>query len=303
MTAPNVADVTVELTGHVAVVEMHRPPNNFFDTALIRSLADAYERLDDDIECRAIVLCAEGKHFCAGADFSRAADERPSPGELYAQAIRLFRGRKPVVAAVQGSAIGGGLGLALSADFRVAAPSSKFAANFSRLGFHPGFGITATLPRVVGEQKALEWMLTGERFGGELGYAAGLFDELAADGDVRSAAIRFAERIAASAPLALTSIRATMRAGLAEAVAEATARELEEQTRLQATADFREGVAAAAQRRAPIFTGRVEPDRPPKPPRGHVTREDLERFGDEDAIRRASNDEWLRNQAPPHHGR
>ena len=73
---------------------------------------------------------------------------------------------------------------------------------------------------------------------------------------MRPAALRFAERIATSAPLALTSIRATMRAGLAEEVAAATARELEEQTRLQATADFREGVTAAAQRRAPMFTGR-----------------------------------------------
>src|ERR1700743_1068819 len=113
-----------------------------------------------------------------------------------------------MVAAVQGSAIGGGLGRALSADFRVAAPSSKFAANFSRLGFHPGFGITATLPRVVGQQKALEWVLTGERLSGEVGYAAGLFDELAADGEVRPAAIRVAGRIAAPAPLALERIRA-----------------------------------------------------------------------------------------------
>jgi enoyl-CoA hydratase/carnithine racemase len=249
-------DVTVEFAGHVAVVEIHRPPNSYFDTALIKGIADAYERLDEDVECRAIVLCAEGKHFCAGADFSRPAEDRSSPGALYVEAIRLFRTSKPVVAAVHGAAIGGGLGLALSADFRVAAPSSKFAANFSRLGFHPGFGITATLPRVVGQQKALEWMLTGERLGGEIGYAAGLFDELAVDDGVRPAAIRFAERIAASAPLALTSIRATMRAGLAEAVAAATAHELAEQTRLQTTADFREGVAAAAQRRAPMFTGR-----------------------------------------------
>lgn len=253
MTIP---DVSVEFAGHVALVEIHRPPNNFFDTALIKGIADAYERLDDDVECRAIVLCAEGKHFCAGADFSRPASDRVSTNDLYAQAIRLFRADKPVVAAVHGSAIGGGLGLALSADFRVAAPSSKFAANFSRLGFHPGFGITATLPRVVGQQKALEWVLTGERLGGEIGYAAGLFDELVAEGEVRPAAIRFAERIAASAPLALNSIRATMRAGLADAVTAATARELEEQTRLQATADFREGVTAAAQRRPPEFTGR-----------------------------------------------
>jgi enoyl-CoA hydratase/carnithine racemase len=249
-------DVTVESAGHVAVVQIHRPPNNFFDAALIKAIADAYERLDDNVECRAIVLCAQGKHFCAGADFSAPTEDRVSPNELYAQAIRLFRTGKPVVAAVHGAAIGGGLGLALSADFRVAAPSSKFAANFSRLGFHPGFGITATLPRVVGQQKALEWMLTGERFDGALAHATGLVDELATDGDVRPAAIGFAERIAASAPLALTSIRATMRAGLAEAVAAATAHELAEQTRLQATADFREGIAAAAQRRAAAFTGR-----------------------------------------------
>jgi enoyl-CoA hydratase/carnithine racemase len=249
-------DVTVEATGHVAVVEMHRPPNNFFDTALIKAIADTYERLDDDVECRVIVLCAEGKHFCAGADFSRPATDRAAPNELYAEAIRLFRTSKPVVAAVHGAAIGGGLGLALSADFRVAAPTSKFAANFSRLGFHPGFGITATLPRVVGQQKALEWVLTGERLSGEVGYAAGLFDELAADGEVRPAAIRFAGRIAASAPLALKRIRATMRAGLADAVAAATTHEFEEQARLQATADFREGVAAAAERRTPMFTGR-----------------------------------------------
>jgi enoyl-CoA hydratase/carnithine racemase len=253
------SDVTVEFAthaAHVALVEIHRPPNNFFDTALIKGIADAYERLEDDVDCRAIVLCAEGKHFCAGADFSRPAEDRLSPNDLYAQAIRLFRAGKPVVAAVHGSAIGGGLGLALSADFRVAAPSSRFAANFSRLGFHPGFGITATLPRVVGQQKALDWVLTGERFGGEFGYAAGLFDELAPDDEVRPTAIRFAERIAASAPLALNSIRATMRAGLADAVAAATERELAEQIRLQTTADFREGVAAAAQRRPPEFTGR-----------------------------------------------
>ncbi|HEU0190696.1 MAG TPA: enoyl-CoA hydratase/isomerase family protein [Mycobacterium sp.] len=249
MSAP---DVTVALTGHVACVEMHRPPNNFFDTALIRGIADAYQQLDDDPRCRVIVLCAEGKHFCAGADFSGPG---VSAADLYAQAIRLFRARTVVVAAVHGAAIGGGLGLVLSADFRVASPSSRFAANFSRLGFHPGFGITATLPRVVGPQRALEWMLTGERFGGEAAHRAGLVDELAADEDVRPAALRFAERIAASAPLALTSIRATMRAGLAEAVEAATAHELAEQTRLQATADFREGVAATAERRAPKFTG------------------------------------------------
>src|ERR1700739_946757 len=123
------------------MVEIHRPPNNFFDTALIKAIADAYQRLDEDVECRAIVLCAEGKHFCAGADFCAHARGLSSPGGLYAQAIRLSRTSKPVVAAVHGAAIGGGLGLALSADFRVAGPSSKFAAHFSRPGVRSGLGI------------------------------------------------------------------------------------------------------------------------------------------------------------------
>lgn len=246
-------EVSVQRDDHVAIVEIHRPPNNFFDAQLIRAIADAYDQLDDDLGCRAIVLCAEGKHFCAGADFSGPTGDAK---ELYTQAIRLFQVRKPVVAAVHGAAIGGGLGLALSTDFRVASPSSRFAANFSQLGFHPGFGITATLPRIVGQQKALQWLLTGERFDGNAAFAAGLVDELVEDGEVRQVAVAFAHRIATAAPLALTSIRATMRAGLAQAVADATTHELSEQTRLQATADFREGIAAAAQRRTPVFSGR-----------------------------------------------
>src|SRR6516164_10275501 len=189
-------EIGVSRDGPVATVEMRRPPHNFFDSDLVAELGDAFERLDADPECRAVVLAAEGRSFCAGADFSRrmetgtlAEGTRGAAGRhLYKEAIRLFRTGKPIVAAVHGAAIGGGLGLALVADFRVAAPSSKFAANFSRLGFHPGFGITATLPRVVGQQKALEWMLTGERLGGELAHEARLVDELAADGDVRTAA-------------------------------------------------------------------------------------------------------------------
>ena len=146
------SDVTVAVDGaHVALVEIHRPPANFFDVALIRAIADAYAALDADPACRAIVLCSEGKHFCAGANFSAAAGsaaEEPRP--LYEQALRLFRSQTPVVAAVQGAAVGGGLGLALSADFRVATPESRFSANFSRLGFHHGFGLTVTLPALAG---------------------------------------------------------------------------------------------------------------------------------------------------------
>src|SRR6266540_3199263 len=107
--------VTVDLSEHVATVEIHRPPHNWFDIDVMTSLADAILGLDDDAECRAVVLCSEGKNFCAGADLS-GSDLLDSTTRLYQQAARIFSNRKPIVAAVQGAAVGGGLGLALSAD-------------------------------------------------------------------------------------------------------------------------------------------------------------------------------------------
>ena len=139
-------DVTTEDHGdHVAVVTMRRPPNNYFDSSLIDAVATAYEELGASSWCRAVVLASEGRHFCAGLDF--AANAGQDIAELYGHALRLFAAPLPVVAAVQGAAIGGGCGLALSADFRVATSQSRFSANFARLGFHHGFGLTVTMPR------------------------------------------------------------------------------------------------------------------------------------------------------------
>ena len=251
------SDVTVSLdSSHVATVELHRPPNNFFDAALIRDVADAYEALDADRACRAIVLCSEGKHFCAGANLGSASNPSEEPRSLYQQALRLFAAKTPVVAAVQGAAVGGGLGLALSADFRVATEQSRFSANFARLGFHHGFALTVTLPAVAGQQTAMDLLLTGRRVPGGEALALRLCDQLAPEDELLSAAHAFAEQIAASAPLAVASIRATMRAKLVEAVEASLAREAAEQDRLRQTDDFREGVTASFERRDPTFTGR-----------------------------------------------
>jgi 2-(1,2-epoxy-1,2-dihydrophenyl)acetyl-CoA isomerase len=247
--------VTVDLHDHVATVEIHRPPHNWFDIGVIIDLADAVLRLDDEPECRVVVLCSEGKNFCAGADLS-GSDLLDSTARLYQEAARIFSNRKPIVAAVQGAAVGGGLGLALSADFRVAAPETRFSCNFARLGFHQGFGISVTLPAVVGQQRALELMFTAADVRGDEALRIGLADRLVAADELRAAAQGFAAEIAASAPLALLAIRETMRGDLAARVEQATARERGEQQRLRGTDDFREGVAAVAERRPPSFTGR-----------------------------------------------
>lgn len=251
-------DLNVSLKNQVGVVEINRPPNNHFDYKLISYIADCFDNFDKDINCRCIVLCSDGKHFCAGANFGKDRDmqDKADPySELYTQAVRLFKNKKPVIAAVQGGAIGGGLGLSLVADFRIGCPESRFSANFSRLGFHQGFGTTVTLPRVVGPQNAAMMMLTGRRLKGQEAFDIGLIDYLVPINEVRSKAIELAEEISESGPLAVQSIRATIRAGLAEQVEEIVSWELSEQVRLQSTKDFKEGIKASLERRKPKFEG------------------------------------------------
>lgn len=257
-------DVTVEIGGdYVATVEMHRPPHNYFDDALIRNLADAFETLDKDAACRAILLAAEGKSFCAGANFQSRPESNPlnqaqtptGSNPLYLEAVRLFRCKKPVIAAIQGAAIGGGLGLSLVADFRVAAPEARFAANFVKIGIHPGFGLTFTLPRLIGAQRAALMFLSGRRVDGETAVAWGLADQLSSLDKLRNDAHALAFEVADGAPLAIISTRATLRDKLADQVEAQTRHELHEQTWLMKTADHKEGVKAVAERRSGRFTG------------------------------------------------
>src|SRR5579864_6694805 len=262
-------DIGVEKIGHVGLIEIRRPPLNFFDISLINQIADALEEFDSDIEIRASVLAAQGKAFCAGANFNdparQAAEarERSDPASslgqinhLYIQAVRIFRARKPIVAAVHGAAIGGGLGLAVAADFRITCPEARFAANFTKLGFHPGFGLTVTLPELVGRNNAELIFYTSRRVTGEEAFRMGLANECVPQDQVRAAALKLAEEIAECSPLGLLSTRATMRAGLAERVMAATEHELKEQTRLRATEDFKEGVKATEERRRANFRAR-----------------------------------------------
>ena len=255
-----IGDIHITRDGHVARVTIDKPPINAVSVDLMRDLADALELLDKDGSTRAVVLATSGKVFCSGADLSNRTSEGPIPersiNPLYDQAVRLFSTELPIVAAVQGAAIGAGLGLALIADFRVAAPEARFAANFVKLGFHPGFGLTYTLPRLIGRQNAARMFLTGERYDADAALQMGLADEVAPLDQLLTRAHALAASISENAPLALRSTRKTLRADLAAAVRAQTDHEFAEQQWLMKTDDFKEGVKAVSERRPGDFKAR-----------------------------------------------
>ena len=255
-----ISDVHITRDGFIATVMIDKPPINAVSVDLMRNLADALEMLDKDGATRAVVLATAGKVFCSGADLSNRTSEGPIPersiNPLYDQAVRLFSTELPIIAAVQGAAIGAGLGLSLIADFRVAAPEARFAANFTKLGFHPGFGLTYTLPRLIGRQNAAMMFLSGERYDASEALEMGLVDDLVDLPRLLGRAQTMAATIAENAPLAVRSTRKTLRGDLPAAVRAATDHEFSEQQWLMKTDDFKEGVKAVTERRAGDFKGR-----------------------------------------------
>lgn len=258
--------IGITTVGHVAVIEMQSPPHNFLTPALVGEVADALESLDGDAQVRAAVLCAQGRSFCAGANFGggdgplgEGSAREPVGGStterLYAAAARLCEVSTPFVAAVQGPAIGGGLGLAMTANLRVTCPEARFSANFAALGIHQGFGLSVLLPEVLGATTASEVLLTARRYDGETATAMGLADRCVAADQLRDTAIDLAASIAVNAPMALRAINRTLRAGLGDRVREATRHEAEQQRQLSSTDDAAEGIRAVSERRPGDFTG------------------------------------------------
>jgi enoyl-CoA hydratase/carnithine racemase len=254
--------ISLARQSHVAELVFSNPPYNHATVALLRGLADALSALDDEPDCRAVVLASDGKAFCAGADL--AANEGGGVGgstpdplrEFYDQALRVFSSRKPIVAAIQGAAVGAGLGLAVAADFRIASPEARFCANFTKLGYHPGFALTHTLPRLVGAQRARLMLLTARRFKPEEVLPWGLIDEIVPADALRASARRLAAEIAENAPLALLATRKTLRAEDLDAATAAILREHAAQALLRDTEDYAEGIRSVGERRAGRFVGR-----------------------------------------------
>ncbi len=260
--------VGVHVEDHVAVVELQQGPHNFASAELLHAAVDAMLAAVGD-GARAVLLCSEGKSFCAGAQFSGGAGEKAASfgkyvqndtgseiGPFYEAALRVFEVTVPVVAAVHGPAVGAGFGLATACDLRVTCPEAFFATNFVKLGIHPGFGISVTLPELIGPAQAADLLLTGRRVGGDEAFALGLANRIVAQADVRSTALLLAKEIGANAPLAVQATRATLRDGLATRVRTALGHERRTQDWLSATADAEEGIASMLERRPPVFTGK-----------------------------------------------
>lgn len=225
-------DVDLSSEDDVAIVRICRPPHNFFDADLVGAIADHLETVG--ATHKVVVLHSEGRNFCAGADLQAAATSAfsRSGAHLYDEALRLFRQPLPIVAAVQGKAVGGGVGLALAADLRVGTPETKFLVPFARIGTHQGFGLSVTLPDAVGLPAATDMLYTGRVVAGEEAMRLGLLQRLVTAEQLLDEARAIARAIAEASPAAIGSIRATLRGARIDDIVAAMAHERREQQRL-----------------------------------------------------------------------
>jgi enoyl-CoA hydratase/carnithine racemase len=203
----------------IATIRLDRPPMNALNSVVQAEIAAAAAEVSDDPEVRAVIVYGGEKVFAAGADIKEMADA--SYGQMAADTRRLqdsftavARIAKPVIAAITGYALGGGLELALCADFRVAGAGAKVGQPEILLGLIPGAGGTQRLPRLVGPARAKDIVFTGRFVGAEEALAIGLVDQVVPDGEVHAAAVRLAERFAAGPAVALRAAKQAIDEGL-----------------------------------------------------------------------------------------
>ena len=266
--------VLVEVTDHVALVTLNRPERkNSMSVDLLDGFRAAMAQLRGDRNVRVVVITGAGKAFCAGADFSalgklaelaQARDGQPGGPianheallALYDAFLTVDTLEVPTIAAINGAAVGGGLGLALLCDLRIVASRAKIGANFARLGIHPGLGISARLPAIVGEQAAAEMLYTGELIRGERAAQIGLALEAVPSEEVLARSMELATRIARSAPLAVRCIKKTLKITTRTDLSALLELEAYAQAKLSQTDDAREGISAVLTRREPNFEGK-----------------------------------------------
>ncbi|MEZ4265843.1 MAG: enoyl-CoA hydratase/isomerase family protein [Myxococcota bacterium] len=255
--------------GHIGVITLDRPDNrNSMTPELLEGFAAAADQAIADGSARVVVITGTGRCFSAGADFrsqiqadGEAEGRTPQAHErsyaMYRPFLRVLDIEVPVIGALNGHAIGGGFGLSLVCDLRIAEAKSLYGANFAKLGLHPGMAISYVLPRLIGPAKAAELLFTGRRITGAEALEIGLVNDVAAGGDaVLSAAMAMAADIAASAPIAVRMMKRTFYAGLGWDVRRGAMDEAFAQAVTVDTDDAREGMKALLDKRVPEFRGR-----------------------------------------------
>jgi enoyl-CoA hydratase len=245
-----------------AIVTLRRPPVNALNFAMLDELSRALRRLDEDREVRAVILTGSGeKAFAAGADIAELA-KLGSPEEARAASQRgqaltrqIERMRLPVIAAINGFALGGGCELAMACDIRIASDSAKLGQPEVNLGIIPGYGGSQRTLRLCGRGMAMYLCLTGEMIGAEEARGAGIVERVVPAAELMNEARRVARSIASKGPLAIAACKRTIDRGGDLAIDEALDVEAGEFGSLIATADFKEGTAAFLEKRKPVFRG------------------------------------------------
>jgi enoyl-CoA hydratase/carnithine racemase len=258
--------VLYDCTDGIAEITLNRPENrNSMTPDVLAGLADAVGQARGDAGVRCVIVTGRGKSFCAGADFRSRAEADPNapyvaPHErsynTYAPFLSLLDLEVPTIAAMNGHAIGGGLGLAIVCDLRVAASDAKYGANFVRLGLHPGMANTYLLPRLMGVPNAVELLLTGRLVDGEEAARRGLAHYALPAEKVLDRSRELAREIASAAPLAVRWTKRSIYQGLSWDPRTAARYEGLVQSRTGETEDFREGTRALLEKREPRFKGR-----------------------------------------------
>jgi len=253
------SDVRLDTDGHVAVITLHRAAKlNAVTPEMTAALAGHVAAVNESRDLRAVVLTGAGRAFCAGSDIGGLADY-DSPWHFggrpdYCDAIRALR--KPVIAAVNGHAFGGGLEMALACDIRLAADTASFAAPEIKLGWIGGGGMSALLARSIGPSNAALMLLTGDPVDAATALRWGLVTEVLAAGELRARALQLAATIASRAPIAAQTAKLNLGAAFDMPLGRAIDYERHLQTICFGTADAAEGRAAFAERREPRFRGR-----------------------------------------------
>jgi enoyl-CoA hydratase/carnithine racemase len=261
--------ILVTRDGAVMTVTLNMPEsrNPISGNALIDGLIDAMRAADEDITVRAVILTGAGSAFSAGGDLKAMKAGKGLKDPLPAQTRRNYRAgiqrlplmfqslEVPVIAAINGPAIGAGCDLACMCDIRIAAQSAKFAESFVKVGIVPGDGGAWLLPRIIGFSRATELALTGEMLNADEALACGLVSRVVPDGDLLSAARAVADKIAANPPHAVRMTKRLLREGQTATLANILEMSAAMQSLAHATKDNGEAIDAFLERRAPNFLG------------------------------------------------